>query len=247
VSPSPYAGVRLPILLDSLCGEPERWQDADMPFVEPAYNAPFYHAVEYGGIVPYSFTTNPKIHPFVYTANGVEAIVPLPDRGELGRAFRAAQERNNRGKQEEMVLRFGLFGSSKSDIIYYGPAWPRDLLQSRGYVTDYTNGKLWLAQFKGCSGSMEIFPPNLEGIIVEHGWLPFFDFRRKVTVEPEGPRQIAQLAAMACQDAWVRPYLDVDGSGSFSPGDVTCSQSNEAGWIPVPSPQGQVIPCHIVR
>jgi len=241
------AGVRLPVLLDTLCANVDDWREADMPFVEPAFNAGLYYAIEQGGIVPFAFTVSPKIHPFVFTRGGLQTVLPIPERISLGKRFNDARRMGDLKAQSDAALRFGAFGSTKQDIIYYGPELPRSLLETRGFVTDYTKGKLWLSHFKGCSARLIVQAERANEVVVEYGWIPVFDVIQTATIVMNDNQGIANLSKLPCQNAWIRAYRDVDHSGTFTATDVPCAESVDGGWIAVPSTAGKEIVCSIDR
>jgi hypothetical protein len=248
-------GTRLPIVLDPSAGLPLDWREAPYAFYEPALNAGALFAVEQGGIVPYTFTSDPKVHFFVISADGWSRFPPVPERSALGRAWMSSVARAADENATSLLNVFALFGSEYDDVILFSRfGSERALFEDRGYEVTYEHGRLAMMRFRGCPVRVALNSPGpvAKSFMVTTGWVPVFDMPAQTRVPPgEGFHNgwvATPMLRTPCGRVWIEAFVDEDGSSSLTPGDHVCVWGGKSERAVVTlTPESKVVPCSHLR
>jgi hypothetical protein len=167
------SGVRLPIVFETGADPRVPPARAAMPFALPWVNLGQLYAANQGGVTPYGFTLNPRMHHLI-TRPGAAAHTP----GRLERAYLA--DLTTPGRGEDPAFRAALLtylasrGSEFEDVIFYGRPDEADLLRALGFTEDWRRGGLSIARFRGCPVRVHVSPAIAASgaRALETGWLP---------------------------------------------------------------------------
>jgi hypothetical protein len=249
-------GPRLAVVFDPSAGvTPDRRSDGraqEIPFYAPLFNLGAIYAVEQGGIPPYIFATNPKIHSFVLSAEGRKRFPELYDLNDLAEPKLAHDPLFRRG----YVTFLAAVGAGFEDVVLYGRPEDGDVLVERGYEADVRRGGLFMGRFVGCPSTIEITTPapRKAAAFVELGFDPMPQALDRAVLPPEKGQEAPAGATTTaryrpkiplCGPAWLRVTLDVDLSGSPSPGDRFCEGADPKGRVRVDIQRNQAIGCRI--
>jgi hypothetical protein len=240
-APLHFSGPRLPLVIDPICGTPHHPTAGPVPRASLAYNTPLLYLVDHGGIgTTQMFHGEAPIHAIGFVGTGRP---PRPDPRALEIVSSAAAERDPklRGAALTQLAADGM----PFEGIHVVGGRPADfaLFERRGYVTEFEHGSLFVGRFEGCPAELVLTPDALVGdpVLVEYGLFS------RTLLDPE-PRRIGirridrptldgtgvirvPLNARPCGEIWVRPFADVDGSSTFTPGDRTCANADGQGRI----------------
>lgn len=232
-APIKRTGPRLVVSIDAFAaqaGSAER----EIPYYAPLFNMGPLYAITQGGIPPFSFLSNPKIHPFVLSEKGKERHPPLFNPGD----FLDPAITQNPASRSRMLTFLAGVGAPFEDVVIHGRREDGDLLVERGYAADFRRGGLFIGHLEGCPAKAQITTsaPAVP-VIVEYGADPLpRALRRSVLAPPTGdaaaPREV-RLSPPLCGPMWLRVTLDRDGSGGPTPGDAHCEGADQHGRIRV--------------
>src|SRR5262249_2065524 len=132
---------------------------AAMPYSFPLRNVGALYALEQGGIVPYLFVYEPKVHEHLLR-KGNERTAPLPsvpDRAYISPLF---EEEHPDPAERAVILDFmASFGARYDDVILSGTPADGDRLLSRGFVEEWRQGSVLIARFQGCPTRVHVRGP----------------------------------------------------------------------------------------
>jgi hypothetical protein len=197
-------GPRLPVLLgDTRPGA--AGAAAAVPYAAPLANLGHLYAVAQGGVVPYNFAVDPRIHHIVYSEGfrRYPAVPPGLDAWRAG-APTAGPER------AAVVTRAAGYGSVYEDVILWGRPEDAELFLHRGYVVDWRSGGLMLAHFEGCPLRLSLPEEPAPGAdaFVEMGWHPLRETARRVSLararRDGSGRRVLDLPRAPCGAVWLR-------------------------------------------
>jgi hypothetical protein len=242
------SGVRLPIVLDTGADPGVPLARAAMPFALPWVNLGQLYAASQGGVTPYGFVTNPRMHHLVARPDASRA--PALDRSYL-------EDLSRSGRGDDPAFRAALLTwiASRSlpfeDVIFFGRPDEADTLRDLGFREDFRRGGLSIARFRGCPVTVHLSPgiARSGASELETGWMPVSDPHARYALArgdagPDG--SLALPLRETCAGLWLRiadadafcDGADAEGrlrvaSASASP-DVVCRRAGEA-WLP-PNP-----------
>ncbi|PIE05885.1 MAG: hypothetical protein CSA75_02410 [Sorangium cellulosum] len=247
-------GPRLPIVLDARAGSTNAWLDADYAFFEPLLNLGQLYAVEQGGVVPYTFTTAPQIHPFVLSDKGRRAMPPTPARNPFAREWMQAHEKGDAARLLNIGTRLAIYGSQFEDTILYTSGDEAKLFAQRGFRTDFVRGKLHILSYQGCPArfAARSSKPLNHAIWVEYGWSPVKELSWSASIPARSLPQHGWLQTPTiptpCAKIWLRLFVDRDESASLSKGDQVCGRANDDGTLTVTLERSsEVVSCETMR
>lgn len=220
----------------------------DIPYYAPLFNMGALYAVEQGGIPSYTFVTNARIHPFVFSARGRARYPELYDPADLRRPEIAADPAARRA----LVTFLAAVGMPFEDVVLYGRPEDGDVLAERGYAVDFRRGGLFIGRFLGCPLTIEVRAPapRSAAMFVEYGFDPMpraLDRRVLPPDETPGGESVTKLSPRIplCGPTWLRVTLDADRSGGPSKGDRFCEGADTKGRVHVTAKRGDTIVCRI--
>lgn len=239
-APLHFEGLRLPFVINPICGTPRHATDGPIPRASLAHNSPLLYLIDHGGIGTKMFRGAPSIHAVGFIA---DRRPPLPDPRHVDIAQSQWFE-NDPKIRASLLIDLAADGMPFEGIHVVGGR-PSDyrVLNERGYVTEYENSSIFIGRFVGCSSEL-VLPAEAVGrepVRYEYGLFS------KAILTPE-PRPIATgvvppempatdgalhipLRARPCGEIWIRVYWDVDGSGSYTPGDRVCENAHWQGRL----------------
>lgn len=223
----------------------------DIPFYAPLFNLGALYAVQQGGIPSYTFVTNPKIHPFVFSAQGKARYPELYDPADL-RDPRLASDPLAR---RTLLTFLATVGMPFEDVVIDGRPEDGQVLADRGYVTDFQKGGLFIGHFEGCPVTVEIHAPAQRAVplYLEYGFDPMPRALDQQMIPPPKtpPAEPGEVTLKVvpkvplCGGVWARVTLDLDKSRGPSKGDHFCEGADGKGRLHLTPRWGQTIPCRI--
>ncbi len=234
------SGPRLVAVLDPFAGPPagvyeSAWRSATVPFVTPLWNLGKLYAVAHGGVTPMTFTSRPRLLPFVMSQEARRAFPQVPDPIEMY----DPRILNNPASRRALMDWLGEMGTRFEDFVLYGSPADGDVLVERGYAVDFRKGGLMLGHFEGCP--VEIVIPTKvpfeAPLVIQYSW----DRRRPPVTEfmipPGAPTKDGGYAvsprASLCGRMFYRVALDLDGSNTPTARDRHCADAGPTGFIAV--------------
>jgi hypothetical protein len=226
----------------------DRGVHQSIPYMAPLLNLGSLYAVQQGGIPPYVFVSNPKLHPFVMSPEGRERFPPLFDQRDLY----DPELRANPSAHRAYVSFIAALGVRFEDVVLWGSLEDGDALIERGYQPDFRRGGLFMGRFGGCpvEVAFHTLSPRREAIFVEYGFVPMPQALNQTVLAPDpagsGPVTTSfKPETSLCGPVWLRAGLDLDLSGSPSPGDRVCKGADRYGRLRVTATSGQTIACDL--
>lgn len=229
-------GPRLPVIFDAVLWTPYDDPAHPMPFTRPLGNVGPLYALEQGGLGPYNFALNEKLHYLRYSGQAKDDFPAIPDPDRAWATFLAKPENlGAHGVRGALITKAASFGTSYEDLIFHGTPAENQLLAHLGYTMDFSAGKLSISHFEGCP--LEINLPeklrDLDGVQVEVGWYPLTEVaERHVLPEVEavstGPIHLS-LSRTSCATIWFRVRSRPAVSGDPRSGIHFCEGSDEFG------------------
>jgi hypothetical protein len=237
-------GPRLPIVLDSL-----HWRDLDdpgipVPYFVPLNNLGQLYAVAHGGVVPFNFSVNPRLHLLLYSQHFDREYpaIPDPERTWPVELAKPANQHNS-SLRAALTTHAASFGGAFQDIIFFGRPEETELLIRRGYVPEFRRGGLLIARFEGCPLSLDL-PARLlaePGGQVELGWQPLTDPVTRFSLEGARPlgdgRARLALEDAPCGAVWLRLRSRPDDPRDPASGIHLCEGSDRSGKLVVTATQ----------
>ena len=231
-APLHFTGPRMPILLDAFCGAPDDRAKSPVPWAAMANNVNLLYLVDHGGVPTRLFNGAPAIHALAFREGRRP---PLPD-------FYTASLAASRFIAEDPKLRANVLTQLAAngmpfEGIHVVGGRPEDfaLFNTRGYVTEFQQGSLFIGRFEGCASELVLPAGALarEPVFFEYG---LFSRYQQSGTEPRAyakapiPRGTparddgyhVPLPGRPCGSLWVRVVWDADGSGTYTPGERTC-------------------------
>jgi len=254
-APLARTGPRLVVPMDPFAGltqgEPEDGSDEAIPYYAPLFNLGALYAVQQGGIPPYTFVTNTRLHPFVFSEKGRRTYPELYDPTQLRDPRLAADPRARRG----LVTFLAAVGIPFEDVVLSGRPEDGDVLAERGYEADFRQGGLFIGRFHPCPVNVDVITaaPRSVAALVEYGFEPMPQALSGAVLPPEKAPLRGAIESTGrvtpttplCGPAWLRVTLDVDRSGGPSPGDRFCDGADSAGRLHVVAKPGATFVCRI--
>jgi hypothetical protein len=213
-------GPRLPIVLDPLLGRPFDNARAAMPYTAPLLNLGKLYAATQGGVAPYSFVSNPAIHPLL----GRREARPALETGADPRyALELADPRHagDLALREAITVFMAAHGTRFQDVIFHGRPQDVDHLLWLGFAADWRRAGTAIARFVGCPLSVR-FPPGsglADTDVLELGWYPAHGVTHRYDLararrEPDGGLLLP--VRQSCGAVWLRfeaPEFHCQGAG----------------------------------
>jgi hypothetical protein len=225
------SGVRLPIVFETGADPRVPPARAAMPFALPWVNLGQLYAASQGGITPYGFTLNPRMHALV-PRPGAAAHAPA----RLDRTYLA--ELTSPGRGEDPAFRAALLtylasrGVEFEDVIFYGRPEEADRLRALGFAEDWRRGGLSIARFRGCPVRVHVSPAIAASgaLALETGWLPAWNPHARYELArgealDDGSRMLALRET--CAGLWLR----------LAESSAVCDGADAAGRLAIASTQ----------
>lgn len=253
-APITRTGPRLVVPMDPFAGltrdAADDGADEAIPYYAPLFNLGALYAVQQGGVPPYTFVTNPRIHAFVFSAEGRARYPELYDPADL-RDPRNADPMARRA----LVTFLAVVGVPFEDVVLHGRPEDGDVLVERGYDADFRRGGLFMGRFVGCPVHVDVITaaPRPAAALVEYGFDPMPRAINRAVLPPEkaaAPGATESTGRITpetplCGPAWLRVTLDLDRSGGPSRGDRFCEGADRAGRVRVEAQRGATFVCRI--
>jgi hypothetical protein len=239
------SGMRLPIVFDAGADPDVPPARAAMPFALPWVNLGQLYAASQGGLTPYGFTLNPRMHHLVVRADAARA--PSVARSYL-------TELTSPGPGASPAFRLALLtdlasrGTAFEDVIFYGHSDEADRLRALGFAEDWRRAGLSIARFRGCPVRVHVSPEIAKtgARDLETGWMPAWHAHARYDLAhgdaaEDGSRMLPLRETCAglwlrfadaravCDGADPEGRLRVDSTRATP--DVICRQRGEA-WAP---------------
>ncbi len=203
-------GPRLPIVLDTKCGAHSFLLANHVYYVEPLLNLGALYAVQQGGVVPYVFALQPRLHPFVVTPETVFAFPRVPNRRDL---WVRAMSKPSGSERLAILQELASYGPPFEDVILWGSPSDADRFVEWGYRPEVRRGGLLLGHFDGCPTTLQILIPEGRGGSLEVAWgwglLDRMEWTRTLAVDPSSEKQVVEVPLLGapCGDMRVRAAL----------------------------------------
>ena len=237
-APVDLTGFTLPVPLDSYCGVSSDPKKSEVPHLAPLFHVGALYAVARGGFTPYMFGGSSAIHAFRYRPGALEnGGLPRPPP-RLYLALAGEEGRSNPATREYLIARVAEYGIVHDHLLVVG-AREGELasILARGYAADWQNESAMIAHPRPCTLDVLLDVDDARGVLVEIGERPAGDVvfamrAESAEVLPDGQRRL-RFSKAACGPLWVRGFVDTDGSGSASKGDVFCAGAGRDGSLSV--------------
>jgi hypothetical protein len=194
--------------------------------------------LEQGGMTPYLYATRRGVHPIVWRRPRSELFPPYPSVF-YGQVVRAADTDPSLAPRPVQLASLARTGARFEDVILWGRPADVAAFEARGYVADVKRGGAAILRYSPCGLTVEVDTgdpgPLATPLVVEYGWAPLVEAAGarifpKGTSLPEGKAQ-ARFDEAPCGPAWVRAFLDDDGSGDLGRGEASCAGADDAGRV----------------
>jgi hypothetical protein len=252
-APVVLEGSTLPLPLDTFCGVASDPSTSEVPHLAPLFHVGALYAAARGGLTPYMFGGASAIHAFRYRAGRLpaNAIPPSPSPAAY-LALAGGNAGADPALRAYLLARFAEYGAAHGHLLVVG-ARDGELanILTRGYVADWQSDSAMIAHPRSCPLDVVVHADDPDHVRVEVGQRPAGEVAIAIGgagAEPlsDGGRRI-KFAAGGCGPVWVRGYLDVDGSGDASKGDVFCTDAGRDGRLDVDLAAGAEVACRIER
>jgi hypothetical protein len=249
-APLHRTGPRLEVALDAFAAQADSAHQ-EIPFYAPLLNLGPLYAIEQGGISPFGFLTNPRIHPFVLSAQGQARYPGIFSRGYLV----DPRIQTDPAVRAEQITYLAMVGAPFEDLIFQGRPEDGELLIALGYAADFRRGGLFLGHLEGCPVTARVVTPASQRarVFLQYSAEALAGTLQRSELPPAPPAEGAEvtrevkLSPPLCGPMWLRVSLDRDGSGGPSKGDAFCEGADAAGRVHL-APRdrhGQVLVCRI--
>jgi hypothetical protein len=249
------SGFTLPLPLDAFCGVAPDPKTSEVPHLAPLFHVGALYAVARGGFTPYMFGGSSAVHPFRYRPGA------LPGKGrppsppsQLYLALGRDDVRTDRAQRDYLMARFAEYGMAHDHLLVVG-AHEGELASvlTRGYVADWQSDSAMIAHPRPCPLDVVVHVEDGDAgrVAVEIGERPAGGVVFAMGAErgeqlADGGRRL-RFAGGGCGPVWVRGYLDLDGSGDASKGDVFCAGAGRDGNLDVDLATPAEVQCRIER
>ena len=247
-SPVDLAGFTLPMPLDSFCGVPAETTKSDVPHLAPLFHVGALYAVARGGLTPYMFGGAGAVHAFRFREDAPKNGAPPRPPPAMYLSLEGAEARIDVGKREYLVARFAEYGRLYAHVLVVG-AREGELARflARGYDADWQDGSAMIVHPRTCALDVLVSVGGEPGVLVEVGQRPAGPAVYVMPAErgddaPNGMRRL-RWTAMGCGPLWVRGYVDADGSGTASKGDLFCAGAGTDGRLDVDVASSAEVTC----
>lgn len=233
-APLHRTGARLPIVLDPNVGLAATSLSAAMPYAFPIRNVGALYALEQGGVVPYLFASEPRVHEHVIRRDKNLGLPLVPDRAYISPIY---EEATPDPAERRVILEYmASFGSRYEDVILSGTRDDGDELLARGFAEDWRRGGVVVARFEGCPTRLRVRSPEViqHPVQIAYGWYPSMEAHwAQLFAKPSPPSSelAMDLPEAPCGDVWVRVVYDRDESGAVSGGDYACERAAPDGVV----------------
>lgn len=248
-APLHRTGPRLVVDVDAFAAQAGA-ANAEIPYYAPLFNLGPLYAIAQGGIPPFSFLSNPRLHPFVLSDAGRARHPPLFNPGD----FLDVPVATNAAARARMLTFLAAIGAPFEDVVIHGRPEDGDLLVARGYATDFRRGGLFIGHLEGCPVTAQIVrpAPSVARVLIEYGAARLTRALRRSALadgaaeDADAPREVP-LTPPLCGEMWLRVTLDRDGSGGPTPGDGFCDGADKDGRLHVTARdrQKQSVTCRL--
>jgi hypothetical protein len=252
-APVVLEGSTLPLPLDTFCGVASDPRASEVPHLAPLFHVGALYAAARGGLTPYMFGGASAIHAFRYRAGPLPASASPPSPSPAAYvALAGGKAAADPALRAYLLARFAEYGTAHGHLLVVG-AREGELanLLTRGYVADWQNDSAMIAHPRSCPLDVVVHADDPDHVRVEVGQRPAGEVAIAIGGAgaeklPDGGRRV-KFAAGGCGPVWVRGYLDVDGSGDASKGDVFCADAGRDGRLDVDLGAGAEVACRIER
>jgi len=249
-APVDLAGFTLPLPLDGFCGVSADSTTSDVPHLQPLFHVGALYSVARGGFTPYMFGGTSAINAFRFREEARDYGAPPRPLPSMYAAFSHQQVRIDPEKRKYLSARFCEFGKLYDHILVVG-AHEGELEQilGCGYAADWQNGSAMIAHPLHCTIDLLVNADAPPGVRVEFGQRPAGPPAYSMSGdlgsdETNGMRHLRSTAA-GCGRLWLRGFLDVDGSGSATKGDVFCAGAGSDGRIDLNVTSNMEVTCRL--
>jgi len=243
-------GIRLPLIIEPLAGEPQQKRARTIPYDTPNWNIGSIYAIEQGGVPAWTFADNEQLHTVVW--RWPEQQGPRPPRPERGFEWALSEPEilSVPGARKAAVQRLLSYAPYYEDVIFYGRPDEVQWLHDRQFIIDYERGGLAIARFRPCPAQVDLYPSALghSRTVAYFGWAPASEPTFSTVLPAVGDGQSARawpIQECPCGEVWFRILFDNDGDGRASAGDTTCLEANAQGLVSANVLEGGVrLSCH---
>ncbi len=167
------SGVRLPIVFDTGADPDLPPARAAMPFALPWVNLGQLYAASQGGLTPYGFVRNARMHHLVVRPDAVERAPARLDRSYLTDLTRPGPA-GDRAFRDALLAYLASRATAFEDVVFYGRSEEADRLNELGFSEDWRRDGLSIARFRGCPVTVHLSPEIARSgaSALETGWLP---------------------------------------------------------------------------
>jgi hypothetical protein len=235
-APVDLSGFTLPVTLDAYCGVSADPKTSVVPLLAPLFHVGALYAAARGGLTPYMFGGSSAIHTFRFRqAPAGRRIPPSPPPSSYV-ALAGLPGRNDASARAYLIARFAEYGAQHDHLLVVG-AREGELanILARGFAADWQDDGAMLAHPRSCELDVVVEGGDASRVRVELGQRPAGE--RVFAMDADQGEPVAgggkrlRFAGGVCGPLWVRGFLDVDGSGDASKGDVFCAGAGRDGRL----------------
>ncbi len=203
-------GLWLPVTLEPAGPPMTTLGQAEVPLLAPLRHIGALYATVEGGLLPYTFASNPATWPFALRPDAPSP-PPVPDVEHYFALLGAPEFQTNRALRHVEENELATFGMFYEGVLLTG-ARPDDLAlwHRRGYVADWEQGSVMVGRFVPCAidvalrdGAEREGAPLLDVGVGEKVVLR--DVARPVLAADDGSRHV-RVDDGPCGHVWVRPH-----------------------------------------
>ena len=254
-SPVSLEGFTLPMPLDASCGVSSDPKESEVPHLAPLFHVGALYAVARGGFTPYMFGGSSAVHAFRFRSDARSHGSPPAPAPQLYRALVRREARTDQAQRDYLIARFAEYGRAHDHLLVVG-ARQGELasILARGYAADWQSDSAMIAHPRPCTLDVLVDledPGGVRGVRIEIGQRPAGEAVFAMAAEraeelADGERRL-RFAEGGCGPVWVRGFLDVDGSGDASKGDIFCAGAGRDGRLDVDLITRAAVRCRIER
>jgi len=235
-SPVDLSGFTLPMTLDASCGVSSDPRISEVPHLAPLFHVGALYAAARGGLTPYMFGGSSAIHMFRFREKVAGRPIPPSPPPRSYVALVGPEGQTDASARAYLIARFAEYGAQHDHLLVVG-ARDGELanILARGFAADWQNDGAMLAHPRSCALDVLVDAADTSRIRVEIGQRPAGERVFAMDADqgeplPGGGKRL-RFAGGVCGPLWVRGYLDVDGSGDASKGDVFCAGAGRDGRL----------------
>ena len=247
-------GPRLVVSVDAFAAQAGS-EHLEIPYDAPLFDLGPLYAIAQGGIPPFAFLSNPRLHSFVLSEQGKARHPPLFDPGQMIRMAERAE--HDPAAREKLVTFLALVGAPFEDIVLHGRPEDGDVLEGHGYVPDFRHGGLFIGHLDPCPVTARVVTPAPwpARMVVEYGPEPLAHVQRRATLPPVpagGAPEISRdvpLSPPLCGPMWLRVAPHPEDAHGLPEGGTVCEGADGKGRLGFVAKRGggQVVECRIAR